>query len=105
MSPLVAAALASSVSTLQLLLDASASADAMDQHQRTALTAAAATGSLPSPGKMFLRSRVISVFGRLGWKNLRAVQILDICIFDSSRNVKVYIYIYIFELIGNVPLP
>lgn len=56
MSPLVAAALASSVSTLQLLLDASAFADAMDQHQRTALTAAAATGSLPSPGKMFEKS-------------------------------------------------
>ncbi len=95
MSPLVAAALASSVSTLQLLLVASASADATDQHQRTALTAAAATGSLPLPG-MFEKSSFH--FFLEVWDERIPAQ-CGYCIFRCDVKIKIYyncIYHYTF---------
>ena len=99
MSPLVAAALASSVSTLQLLLIASAFADATDQHQRTALTAAAATGSLPLPGKMF--EKFSFHFFLEVWDERIPAQ-CGYCIFrcDVKINIYIHIYIYIYIIIA-----
>ena len=93
MSPLVAAALASSVSTLQLLLVASASADATDQHQRTALTAAAATGSLPLPG-MFEKSSFH--FFLEVWDERIPAQ-CGYCIFRSKYIIIAFIIIHSFS--------